>query len=849
MTHYSLSNAAWRLKGVAPHVPLQGNIMETGRPFRGLTPWLDCTVPGGVHLALYRAGWLEYPYYNLNSLKCEWVENRWWMYETTIPKPILEGKRFRLEFLGVDYEALIYLNNHFLGEHEGMYEPFSYDITEEYLRSDSLKVQVMIKNAPEEVGQVGRTSETTTQKARFNYKWDFGTRLVNLGIWEDVRITAHQDHDLGDLSITSDVAENGTGLICCGGAASPAGEGLTVLARVSLEGEAVTEMELPVEGGRFCGTVTVPQPRLWWPNGHGEQSLYDVELILRRDGEVQDRFSCKQGIRRLRFLQNDNAPQDAMPYTYEVNGKRIYIKGVNITPLDHIYGDIPLHRYETTLRAIVAMNVNLIRVWGGGIIEKKCFYDLCDRYGILVWQEFIQSSSGIENVPSKDPHFLELLAKAARCAVTRCRNHTSLAAWSGGNELQDLQGRPSGFDDSNLAMLKTITDALDPGRILYPTSAGGPSERQSKVPNTSHDVHGDWEYGGNPDHYPAQALADHLFNSEFGCSGVSGPKTASRVLPPEERRPADMGDNALWRFRGDWWCTYQRDVELFGPMKDLPRFTAASQWIQAEAVRYTVEANRRRAFRNSGSVIWQFNEPWPNIACTCLYTYYDDPKMAYFWAKQAYSAYHVSLDYRRLDYVPGSRFRAQVWLSQDHPRQGDHACIQAEVLAMDGTVLQRREQACLLENVHSQPCMTLDFPVPEQAVFAVRLTAGGEGGRDQNIYYFSTCSQEIYAPFLELPKPELAVELVREADGLREYCVTNRGASVALHIHAFDEKDCCVLLPEEDFFTLWPGQSRRVTLHLRPRQPYGFDEYRGWDPEDKPNIRFLPFPLDGAAFG
>lgn len=848
---YSLCHAKWRLKGVAPNVPMQGNIMETGRPFRGLTPWLDCRVPGGVALALYRAGWLEYPYYGMNSLKCEWVEHRWWMYETTIERPNLSGSKFLLRFLGVDYDALIYLNNRLLGEHVGMFEPFSYDITEEFLKSDRLKIQVMIKSAPDEVAQVGRTSDTTTQKSRFGYKWDFGTRLVNLGIWEDVQIVSRNDHALEDISVSTDLDGVEQGIVrIAGRVRSWAAENIPqrVEAVLTREGAEKARGSISVENGAFAGELRIEHPELWYPNGRGAQPLYDLVLSLYAADACEDVWRCKQGIRRLRYLANDNAPRGALPYTYEVNYEKVYIKGVNLTPLDHIYGDIPPERYETTLRAIAEMNVNFIRVWGGGLIEKEYFYDLCDRYGFLVWQEFIQSSSGIDNVPSKHPEFLALLEKTARSAVKVKRNHTCLAAWSGGNELMDEHGVPAGYDDPNIAMLKSITDTLDPCRMMYPTSASGPNERQSDIPDTSHDVHGDWEYGGNPGHYHAQATADHLFNSEFGCSGVSSSKTACRVLPKEEWRPANMRDNAMWRFRGDWWCTYERDLELFGEIDRFPEFSSASQWIQAEAVRYTVEANRRRAFRNSGSVIWQFNEPWPNIANTCLYTYFDEPKMAYYWAKHAYAPYHVSLDYRRLDYRAGEMFAADVWLSHDAFLQVQEADVTAQVLGMDGRILYSCRQHCVLDSAHSTRCMALSFPAPEQEVFAVRVAAQSGAYQDETCYFFSTRTEQIYRPYLQLPEPELEVRLVSQEGEKACYTIANRGKTAALHIHAVELTDRCIMLPEEDFVTLFPGETRTVTLHFRPRFNYGFDEYPDVPQEGAPEVTFRAFPLREMFF-
>ena len=838
---FSLSGCRWRLKGTERNVPIQGDIMETGRPMKGLTPWLDCQVPGGVTLALYRAGWIEYPYYGRNSLKAEWIEHRWWMYETTFPKPALEGSRFRLVFQGVDYDALIYLNNRFLGEHVGMFDSFAFDITETFREAEELKLVVILKDAPNEMGQVGYTSETNTQKSRFNYKWDFGTRLVNLGIWQDVEIVSDYGWALEDLHLQTDVTEAGLGQILCSGGVSGGGDGLTLWVSASFRGEPQGQIQIPVVGGRFQGTISLPSPRLWWPNGAGEQNLYDVTLSLRQGTRKLDSAAFRQGIRRLRFLQNENAPAGALPYTYEINGRRIYIKGVNMTPLDHIYGDIPWERYQVTLQAAAAMHVNMIRVWGGGLIEQDCFYDLCDELGILVWQEFIQSSSGIDNTPSCQPAYLHLLEAASRHAAVTRRNHTCLAAWSGGNELMKNKSDPVGYDNPNIALLQRIVAQTNPEHFFYPTSASGPSFRQSETPDISHDVHGEWEYGGNPRHYTWYGNADHLFNSEFGSAGVSGTRSALRVLPKESLVPASVAENADWRFRGDWWCSYQRDSEMFGAPRDLPEFVSVSQWIQAESIRFMVEANRRRAFRSSGSLIWQFNEPWPNITCTCLYTYYDEAKMAYFWAKEAYRPFHVSLDYRTL--TPVGQFTGSLWVSRDDCAAPLPAGVRWEVLTMAGRVLCSGAAEVTLPGVHSTKCLDICFPVPREPVYALRVSAQGGGGRDSSLYFFSTRQEMPYRPYLELPAPVLQAVKTESTHSAETWEITNTGPAAALHIHCMERTDQWIILPEEDFFTLFPGQSRRITVRFRKRFNYGFDEYPTPTRTDGPVLEFYPFPL------
>lgn len=211
MSRYDLSKCSWRIKGTAPYVPLRENSMETGKPLEGITGWVPADVPGGVALALYRAGYIPHPYWGMNSLQCEWIENKWWIYETELTLPEKAGKRVRLDFGGVDYDCSVYWNGVLLGGHTGMYDPFCFDVTEHYRAGERVVLRVLIRHAPDEMGQIGKTSETFTQKSRFNYKWDFSTRLVNLGIWQKACLTFWDGVMMDDLFTRGEPLADGTG--------------------------------------------------------------------------------------------------------------------------------------------------------------------------------------------------------------------------------------------------------------------------------------------------------------------------------------------------------------------------------------------------------------------------------------------------------------------------------------------------------------------------------------------------------------------------------------------------------------------------------------------------------------
>lgn len=664
----------WKVAGAWPFTPLQGASMETGVILSGVTPTIDARVPGSVYDDLLRAGLIPDPYYEKNSLLCEWVANRFWSYQTTFTVPEeCAGKKMRLVFKGIDYHAHISLNKRKIAEHEGMYAPCIIDVTDIIKAGEENNLVVVLENAPNEMGQIGYTSRTFTQKARFGYKWDFATRLVNLGLYDIVYLDVCDD-PIEDLHIR--YIGDGTVKIT---AKNP-----EFTASLSFEGQE------RAAGKTDNGTLFlhVPDPKLWWPNGYGEQPLYDV--VIRT---ADDEKKCRIGMRTLEYKKPECADPTVLPYIPVVNGKEIYIKGVNMTPLDHMYGCVGKERYQRLLSVAKSGYVNLIRVWGGGIIEKEEFYDLCDEYGIMVWQEFIQSSSGIDNIPSKRPEFLALCEKTARAVIPEKRNHTSLTFWSGGNELMDERGIPSTYEDENIAMLKAICEELSPEILMLPTSASGPTEWfDANDASRNQDIHGPWRYDGVEGQYALYNRSTIILHSEFGVDGMSNFDSILTVLGPENRKVTTVGENYVWRHHGEWWDSYAvREYPIFGnlsgvtesPLRDLEVLVDLSQYMQAEGLRYAIEAHRRRsvtasparladgelitfpAQKNVGSIVWQINEPWPNISCTCMVDYYEKPKLAFLFYTDAQKPLHASMRYNKFLWKAGEVFEGTVFVNDD----------------------------------------------------------------------------------------------------------------------------------------------------------------------------------------
>jgi beta-mannosidase len=862
---YDLKDQDWELKGFYPYVPLLANSVETGEALKGVTAWMPAVVPGGVQHDLYRAGYIQHPHKDLNSLSCEWVEHRWWMYRTSFPRPAHLGRKVELVCKGLDYKAHVYLNNVLLGEHEGMFVPAIFDITDIVREQETLELRILFEHAPQEQSQIGRTSLTRTQKSRFGYKWDFSARLVSLGIWDDVYLRIHEELSLGETHVRTDIGKDGAGTI----SAKVRIERTVPAANIRAEDYAA-EAVLTDPDGRKLGTqridiakgqheaefaFRVEQPLLWYPNGYGEQPLYGLEVRLLKGDALLDACVFKPGIRKLGYMRNEESPPSALPYTFTINNVKVYVKGVNLTPLDLLYGCVTPERYEWTILMIKRMGVNMVRVWGGGVIEKNVFYELCDRHGILVWQEFVQSGSGTDSVPPEDSKYLSLLAASAEAAVKDRRNYVSLAVWSGGNELKEAPDRPCGYDNVNLALLHSLVRFHDPDRMFLPTSASGPQEMLSLDAGQNHDVHGGWKYRGHPEHYEFYGQADSLFHSEFGVDGLCTVKSMRKFLSPAHVRVSDMDESLVWRHHGDWWDTRERDAWFFGEPDGIDAFVRCSQWIQAEGLRFIVEANRRRQFRNSGSIVWQFNEPWPNVSCTSLTDYYGEAKMAYYWMGQAFAPAHASLDYRRLVYQEGETFRAELFAESGSGGSPDGDEVEVEAMTTAGRRLWHgRFRAEPHAGMQKVAALAFEITPEFTTLFIVRLCLlRGEQTLLTNNYFFSTQDETCYRPALDFGSngfrfaaegewEEAAEDLKAEyIDPVkRTFRLVNEGYEAILHIYAEELTDRYWTVANEGFLTLLPGEQKLVTVICARKRPGGLsaDAGEGEAPIQLPDIRF-----------
>lgn len=843
----SLNGNDWQLKGFMGEDWAWHHAHEPGCPDSRW--WCQGTVPGSVHNDLWQAGEIPDPYYERNSLRIEWVPERTWVYKKTFfADPADEGKRVRLHFKGVDYEARFFLNGEQLGSHRGMYTPAVFEVGAMLKYGEGNLLAVVIDPPPHEQPQVGRTSQVRTHKSRMTYWWDFCPRMIHVGIWdevsleitgpvriEDVFVRPHLSNDLSQAAVTVSTALSTTRETMADVETTIRYQGRTVASRRRTQALSPGQTDLAVR-------LEVEQPQLWWPNGHGEQALYEAEVtVIDRDddgGAESDRRRTTFGIRRVELVANETADTTARPYTFVVNGRRLYIKGWNWVPLDVMYGVERPEKLERLLTLARRAHVNLLRVWGGGLIEKEAFYDLCDRHGIMVWQEFIQSSSGIDNHPSHDSEFVRMMVREAGQIIPRKRNHPSLVIWCGGNELQDERGKPLDDGAPVLGALHQVVERLDLHRHWLPTSPSGPTfgnslEAIARDPLSLHDVHGPWEHQGLTAHYTLYNQGTSLFHSEFGVEGITNLSALNASISKASQWPVNC-DNPVFFHRGAWWIKESRLEEAFGEIGDIETLVAASQLLQAEGLRYAVESNRRRKYQNSGSLPWQFNEPYPNSHCTSAVDYYAEPKPAYYAVARAYEPVHVTAQFPTQAWQDRASFEAEIWVANSYDRVLDGAIVHARIVGARGVVYHEQQGVVACAANRSTHAMTFAWPfddLQEDIFFLdLRLVSADGSILSRNRYLFSRTAD--LAPMFLVPATTLDISVEDRGDHL-VLTLTNTGDHVALFLWLQDGRGVPVggyVAFDDNHFCLLPDERRTISVewHEVPSDERTL-ELRGWN--------------------
>lgn len=645
---HNLAGLDWRVAGFQPHAWRFEPEIEIGTSARAEVAAVTASVPGSVQRALLDAGQLPDWAIGLNAAQCEWVENRHWVYEAVIPDGFLtDGATVRLRCLGLDGNGVIRLNGKELLAFDNSFLPYVVDLTP-HLRSSGNRLQIVFECPPRWLGQFGYTSRMTEWKTRFNYHWDWTARLVQIGIWDEVLLEVVNGAEIVALDVTSDATlDPVAGKLRIAGAV----DGLAAFLNVSLgqrdagsDAVAVRSESIALDAGSTSFDLEWDDlaVALWWPNGKGDQPLYTLQIdLLDEAGTVLDHVERTVGFRHVEWRPCEGAPEGADPWICVVNGQPIFLQGINWTPIRPNFADVDAGEVERRLKLYRDLHVNLLRIWGGAVLEKEHFYSLCDRYGLLVWQEFPLSSSGIDNYAPDDAETIATQVQIARSYIERRRHHPSLLVWCGGNELMDDRdgdqsrgGQPLGLGHPLLRAFDAVVSEMDPTRRFLPTSASGPrfsGNREEYGQGVHWDVHGPWKAEGALDEAWASYWNedDALLRSEVGAPGPSSVDLIQRYSGGLDIFPASMA-NPLWR-RTSWWIEWPQFVAEMGREPEtIEEYVAWGQQRQARILWTAAAACKGRFPRCGGFIVWMGHDSFPCTANTSIVDYEGNPKPAAF---------------------------------------------------------------------------------------------------------------------------------------------------------------------------------------------------------------------------
>jgi len=782
-------------------------------PNTDLRVWLDAEVPGHVHLDLMRAGIIPDPFERMYEQSVQWVDHADWTYRCAfnVDGADLEGARHFLCFDGIDTVARIVLNGEVVGETDNMLVPQELDVTSALRAGDNVLV-VELASA-ERVGSERRAAALTAcpdlapfadgllsrsfvRKAQYMYGWDWGPCLRGCGIWGAVQLVRVPRARVREWAARASFSPEGSCRVTVH--ASVDGEPSAVSARISGHGIAECSSAAVVNGSVTI-VMEVAQPQRWWPAGSGEQPLYTLSIEAVAGGHVCDSLTARIGLREIELL---STPDHAgARFCFRVNGVEIFAKGANWIPDDSFPGRSKSERLLRQLSMARECGMNMLRVWGGGLYESDDLYNICDKLGLMIWQDFAYACA----LYPEDDAFVAAATTEARVAVRRLRNHASLALWCGNNENQWLALRGEWGELPRLLGERLYDETLpavvaeeDPGTPYWPGSPTGGSEPNSQASGNCH-AWSAWSTGD----WTRYATCTARFVSEFGFAAPPALRTLQEALAPEDLAVDTPG--MRWHDKtGKGYMKYLGFIAQHYPMpatvEDLVYY---GQLHQADALRFAVEHFRRLRPHTMGTLAWQLNDCWPAHSWAWI-DHRLRAKAVWYAAKRFYASLLVSM------VRDGDRFG--VYVVNDDPVAVDGELV-LSVLEADGTERWRSEGAASVPGPGSARVLEIDMParvlgVADRAVVRARF-AGTEA-----------TALLVEPKDLRLPVSRLTVTATSANDGSVQLMIASEVLAASLMLWLEDADATW----SDNFFHLLPGHSRVITV--TPWQPMSDAEVR-----------------------
>ena len=786
----------------------------------GKDTWHKATVPGCIHTDLLANKLIEDPFYRDNEKKQQWIGKTDWEYQThfAVTEAMLRREHLELVFQGLDTYADVYVNDALVLQAANMFRTWRVDCKNVLKTGDNV-LRVRFRSPINEVlplmastkyqlpapNDQGELTSPYTRKAPYQFGWDWGPRFVTSGIWRPVFLEVWDQARINDVQlITKHMARTVASLTANIGITAGTSARAVLILNNLTDHSIAARREITLSNGanQLSVDITIPHPQVWWPNGLGAHPLYSFQARLIINGTQIDQKRTRTGLRILELRQQ---PDDSgKSFTFFINGVPVFAKGANWIPADSFPTRVTRAKYRLLVGAARDANMNMLRVWGGGIYESDDFYEACDEMGILLWQEFMFAGS----MYPATPEFLENVRQEAIDNVTRLRNHPSIVIWCGNNEIETgwqhwgwKQNLPASLwqDYQKIfhGVLREVAAQYDPTRAYRPSSPSADLEDDPESQREG-DTHY-WQVWHAAKPFLEYENQHPRFMSEYGFQSFPSLETVNTYTLPDERDIQSPVMLAHQRHpRGNQLI---RDYMLreYPEPKDFASFLYVSQVLQAEGIRTGAEHLRRIMPHNMGSLYWQIDDCWP-VASWSSIDYYGRWKALQYYARRFYGTLLIT------PHVEDDQLKFYVVSDRTEPAL---ATIQTTLMDFDGNILRNFVREVEIA------------PLASRSYFELAANDLLKGAEPTNVLLYCELMVDgkvvsrrvqLFAPFkqLRLPPPKITYESVALRDGFK-LTVTSDKFAKAVYLSVGDHDGWF----SDNFFDLLPGKPIALEYHAR----------------------------------
>ncbi|MEQ3690970.1 MAG: glycoside hydrolase family 2 protein [Flavobacterium sp.] len=759
------------------------------------------TIPGTVHTDLFQNKVIPDPFFGANEKQLQWIENENWEYETyfSLASSELKNQNIDLEFDGLDTYATVFLNGKIVLEADNMFRKWTISVKSN-LKKDNNHLKIVFHSAVEKGKSKAKKLPFTlpenervfVRKAQYQFGWDWGPRFVTAGIWQKVQLKFWNSAKIENIKY-SQIELNSKKAVLEFTTEIKTSKAKTIQLKIN---EVIKTFHLEKGLNEVKMKYEILSPKLWWSNGLGEANLYSFTMEMSQKKELLESRKLKIGLRTIELIQQKD--DTGTGFAFKLNGKMVFMKGANYIPPDSFLPRVSDSIYNTLVENARKSNMNMLRVWGGGVYPDDAFYEACDANGILVWQDFMFACAMYPG----DEKFLKNVKQEVIHQVNRLQNHPSLAIWCGNNENDEgwhnwgwqkqlnysIADSTQIWNDYTKVFHEVIPNTLDSlvaknKNIYWPSSPSiGWGRKESMTQGDSH-YWGVW-WGKEP--FEVYKKKVPRFMSEYGFQGMPNIQTLKKVVSESDlnfnsealknHQKHPIGNETIKEYM-------ERDYQIPEKFDD---FIYVSQLLQANGMKTAMEAHRRAKPYCMGTLYWQFNDCWPVTSWSSL-DYFGNWKAFHYQAKRSFENILLSANEEDEKY--------KIYLVNDDFKSYSGK-LELELMTFNGELLWKTEKNITVEENSSTIVYEIskvnfekfDF---QQTVLNVRF-------ENFNSNYFFVKPKE-----LKLEKPTIQI---RKIDNL-----TIEISSTVLAKNVFISSENEVFF-EDNYFDLLPNEKRIIKL-------------------------------------